>query len=33
VDAALSGDRKLASTQFPGWELSLIDLFDFRGRF
>ncbi|HEV2492750.1 MAG TPA: Uma2 family endonuclease [Terriglobia bacterium] len=33
VDAALAGDAKLTSTQFPGWELSLIDLFDFRGRF
>jgi Uma2 family endonuclease len=34
VDAGLAGDdAKLASTQFPGWDLSLIDLFDFRGRF
>lgn len=33
VDAALAGDAKLTSTQFPGWELLLSDLFDFRGRF
>jgi Uma2 family endonuclease len=33
VDAALAGERKLTSSQFPGWELPLTDLFDFRGRF
>ena len=33
VDSALAGDQKLTSSQFPGWELSLTDLFDFRGRF
>jgi len=33
LDAALAGDQKLTSSQFPGWELPLTDLFDFRGRF
>ena len=33
LDAALAGDQKLTSSQFPGWELPLIDLFDFGGRF
>ena len=33
VDAALAGDQKLSSSQFPGWELPLTELFDFRGRF
>ena len=33
LDAALGGDQKLTSSQFPGWELPLTDLFDFRGRF
>ena len=33
VDCALAGDQKLTSSQFPGWELPLIDLFDFGGRF
>jgi len=32
MDAALAGDQKLTSP-FPGWELPLIDLFDFGGRF
>jgi Uma2 family endonuclease len=33
VDSALAGERKLTSSQSPGWELPLTDLFDFRGRF
>jgi Uma2 family endonuclease len=33
VDAILAGDQVLASNLFPGWQLSLHDLFDFRGRF
>jgi len=33
LDAALAGDQQLTSSQFPGWELPLTDLFDFRGRF
>ena len=33
VDATLAGDQVLASSLFPGWQLSLTDLFDFRGRF
>ena len=33
VDTALAGDAELTSTQFPGWELPLKELFDFRGRF
>src|SRR5205814_9831735 len=31
MDAALAGDQKLTSSQFPGWGLPLIDLFDFGG--
>jgi len=30
VEAALGGDQVLASTLFPGWELPLNELFDFR---
>ena len=33
VDATLAGDQVLASDLFPGWQLPLRDLFDFRGRF
>jgi len=33
VEAALAGSRALTSTCFPGWELPLADLFDFRGWF
>ncbi|HLY60250.1 MAG TPA: Uma2 family endonuclease [Terriglobia bacterium] len=33
VDAALAGDQLLTSDLFPGWELPLDKLFDFRGRF
>jgi Uma2 family endonuclease len=33
VDATLAGDLALVSSLFPGWHLSLHDLFDFRGRF
>ncbi|SPE29479.1 conserved hypothetical protein [Acidobacteriia bacterium SbA2] len=33
VDAILAGDQTLISDLFPGWQLSLRDLFDFRGRF
>ena len=33
VDATLVGDQVLASNLFPGWQLPLTDLFDFRGRF
>ena len=33
VDATLAGDQVLASGLFPGWQLPLRDLFDFRGRF
>lgn len=33
VEASLAGHRILTSSQFPGWELSLDTLFDFRGRF
>jgi Uma2 family endonuclease len=33
VEAALAGSRALTSTCFPGWELPLPDLFDFRGWF
>jgi Uma2 family endonuclease len=33
VEAALAGSRVLTSTCFPGWELPLSDLFDFRGWF
>ena len=33
VEATLAGDQILTSNLFPGWQLSLQDLFDFRGRF
>jgi Uma2 family endonuclease len=33
VDATLAGDQVLTSDLFPGWQLPLHDLFDFRGRF
>ena len=33
VDATLAGDQVLTSDLFPGWQLPLPDLFDFRGRF
>ena len=33
VDATLAGDQILTSDLFPGWQLPLRDLFDFRGRF
>ena len=33
LDATLAGDQVLASNLFPGWQLPLRDLFDFRGRF
>ena len=33
VEAPLAGDQTLASNLFPGWQLPLSDLFDFRGRF
>jgi Uma2 family endonuclease len=33
VEAVLAGDQVLTSSLFPGWQLSLRDLFDFRGRF
>ena len=33
VDAALAGEQVLTSDLFPGWQLPLRDLFDFRGRF
>jgi Uma2 family endonuclease len=33
VDATLTGEQVLASNLFPGWQLPLRDLFDFRGRF
>jgi Uma2 family endonuclease len=33
VDAFLAGDQTLSSDLFPGWQLPLRDLFDFRGRF
>jgi len=33
VEAALAGRQTLTSTSFPGWELPLFDLFDFRGWF
>lgn len=33
VDAALAGDQILSSNLFPGWQLPLEKLFDFRGRF
>jgi len=33
LDAILAGDQILSSDLFPGWQLPLRDLFDFRGRF
>jgi Uma2 family endonuclease len=33
VEAALAGKQTLTSTTFPGWELPLFDLFDFRSWF
>jgi Uma2 family endonuclease len=33
VEAALADDQILTSNLFPGWQLSLPELFDFRGRF
>jgi Uma2 family endonuclease len=33
VEATHAGDQVLTSNLFPGWQLSLDDLFDFRGRF
>jgi Uma2 family endonuclease len=33
VEATHAGDQVLASNLFPGWQLPLNDLFDFRGRF
>lgn len=33
VDSVLAGDQILKSDLFPGWELPLEKLFDFRGRF
>lgn len=33
VDATLAGDQVLTSNLFPGWQLPLRDLLDFRGRF
>jgi Uma2 family endonuclease len=33
VDPTLAGDQTLTSSLFPGWELPLNQLFDFRGRF
>ncbi len=33
VDSTLAGEQVLTSTQFPGWELPLSQLFDFRSRF
>jgi Uma2 family endonuclease len=33
VDATLAGEQVLTSNLFPGWQLPLRDLFDFRGRF
>ncbi len=33
LEAALAGDQVLISDLFPGWQLRLHDLFDFRGRF
>jgi len=33
VEATLAGDQVLTSDLFPGWQLPLHDLFDFRGRF
>jgi len=33
VETTLAGDQILAFDLFPGWQLPLRDLFDFRGRF
>ncbi len=33
VEATYAGHLVLTSKLFPGWQLSLDDLFDFRGRF
>jgi Uma2 family endonuclease len=33
VEVTLAGDQVLTSNLFPGWQLPLRDLFDFRGRF
>ena len=33
VEATFAGHQTLTSGLFPGWQLSLDDLFDFRGRF
>jgi Uma2 family endonuclease len=33
IEATLAGDQVLVSNFFPGWQLPLQDLFDFRGRF
>jgi len=33
VEATHAGDQTLISNSFPGWQLPLNDLFDFRGRF
>ena len=33
VEATYAGHHVLTSNLFPGWQLSLDDLFDFRGRF
>jgi Uma2 family endonuclease len=33
VEASHAGDQVLTSNLFPGWQLPLRDLFDFRGRF
>ena len=33
VEATYAGHHLLTSNLFPGWQLSLDDLFDFRGRF
>jgi Uma2 family endonuclease len=33
VETTLAGDQTLTSDLFPGWQLPLHDLFDFRGRF
>ena len=33
VEVSLVGEQVLTSDLFPGWQLPLVDLFDFRGRF
>ena len=33
IETILAGDQVLASNFFPGWQLPLPNLFDFRGRF